>query len=69
MMLLGNRSPNKILFAKKSGLVWQTDFCPVYDHRYTFHYTFVVESLLADTPFFAFDTAPVTSLLLAESCI
>ena len=33
MLLVGGRSPNKILFAKDSGRVFQTDFMPVYNER------------------------------------
>jgi len=33
MLQLGGRSPNKILFAKNSGLAFQMDLYPVYDNR------------------------------------
>ncbi|KAK9813189.1 hypothetical protein WJX72_010368 [[Myrmecia] bisecta] len=33
LMLIGGRQPNKILFAKTSGRVFQADFHPVYDGR------------------------------------
>eukprot|EP00798_Chlamydomonas_sp_ICE-L_P011531 gene11531-34243_t len=33
MLLVGGRSPNKILFAKDTGRVFQTDFMPVYNER------------------------------------
>ena len=32
-LLIGGRSPNKILFAKSSGRVWQMDFYPMYEQR------------------------------------
>lgn len=32
-MLIGGRTPNKILFAKGTGRVYQQDFCPIYDTR------------------------------------
>ncbi len=31
LMLMGGRSPQKILFARASGRTWQTDFYPAYD--------------------------------------
>lgn len=33
MLLVGGRSPNKILYAKDTGRVFQTDFMPVYNER------------------------------------
>ena len=31
MLLIGGRSPNKILFSQSSGQIWQTDLVPLYD--------------------------------------
>ena len=31
MLLLGGRSPNKVLYSRASGRVWQTDLVPTYD--------------------------------------
>ena len=31
MLLIGGRSPNKILYSHSSGRVWQTDLVPLYD--------------------------------------
>ena len=31
MLLVGGRSPNKILFAKSSGKLWQAEFYPTYN--------------------------------------
>jgi transformation/transcription domain-associated protein len=31
MLQIGGRSPNKILFAKNTGKIFQTDFHPAYD--------------------------------------
>lgn len=33
MLLVGGRSPNKILYAKDTGRVMQTDFMPVYNEK------------------------------------
>ena len=31
MLLIGGRSPNKILYSQASGQIWQTDLVPLYD--------------------------------------
>lgn len=33
MLLIGGRSPNKILYSQASGQVWQTDLVPLYDNK------------------------------------
>lgn len=33
MMLVGGRTPNKIMFAKDSGKVYQSEFMPVYNEK------------------------------------
>ena len=43
-LYIGGRTPNKILFAKRSGRVWQMDFYPMYESRGTLDRTEPVSS-------------------------
>lgn len=70
MLLLGGRSPNKILYSHASGRVWQTDLMPTYDASGTLERNEPVpfrltRNMVAFFSMFGVDGIFVTSLVAA----